>query len=670
MKSADKEHFSLLSVRIAVPMVAGMLAAFFFDDIVVIIAIAILTPVMIFLMIKRNGFCICAISAILGIVTMLVWIKSVALPIVQFSGKTVVTEIEITDVTSMRNGERLLVSRGKLNGINAVMGLTCIERLEEGQRGIARIVITEPIKSSTAFNLSNGILLEGEIVEFTMISSDGRRISRAIKSLREGLFNDLLSCGSGDSRMLMQSMLLGMDSELSVSLEDSMRVCGASHYTAVSGAHFAILSAALLEMMSDNRRKVKSAFSLALAIGGILFFGPTKSVIRASMMFFIGGLAGFFRRKADTLNSLCVSVILITMFRPQNILDVGFAMSVMGVFGAGVVGPRLADRFAAGIPKRAKWLNIPVRAITISTSAMLCTAPISAAVFGGVSALGAIVTLILAPLMTVAMASMVVAAVTGLWIFTVPMEWSMRIAAAVIRFFGKWRWMYINMDSVGSWVFPLVCAVLISVAAFGGIKLMKPMLRCAVISISCSLILAQNMILTRNEIRFVGNSTTSAAIVMRGSSAIVYISGGGGLSEQILQCLRMYGVVNIVCVAAVDVDYIGALDIRELSEMVNIDTIYSNELTAKLLPELPVVVDSAAETLSVSGFTIASASISDTATDADIVLFRGRTLNPPANSAQLAVYFLPEDAEIPENGVNIFTDREFTVDLRNFIGLM
>lgn len=219
-----------------------MLAAFLLDDIVVIISMVILTPVMLFLTIKRNGLCICAISAMFGIVTMLVWIRSVALPIVQFSGGTITTEIEITDVIPTRGGGRLLVSHGKLDGIDAVMGLTCDERLEEGQRVIARITVTEPVKSGTAFNLSNGILLEGEITDFTPVSSDGRRISRAIKDLRMSLFNDLLSCGSEDSRMLMQSMLLGMDSELSTSLEDNMRVCGASHYTAVSGAHFAILS--------------------------------------------------------------------------------------------------------------------------------------------------------------------------------------------------------------------------------------------------------------------------------------------------------------------------------------------------------------------------------------------------------------------------------------------
>ncbi len=644
-----------------------MLSAFLFGDIAAVVSIAALVVVTVLLVVKRNKLCICTISAIFGIASMLVWMKSVALPIVRFSGKTVTTEIEITDVTLTRDGVRLLVAHGKLNGIDAVMGLVCSDSLEEGQRVIATIDVTEPVKNDMVFILSNGILLEGEITEFTPISSGGRRVSRAIKALRKGLFNDLLSCGSGDSQMLMQSMLLGMDNGLSASLEDSMRVCGALHYTAVSGAHFAILSAALLEMVSDNRRRVKSVFSLGLAFGGILFFGPTKSVIRASTMFFIGGLAGFFKRKADTLNSLCLSIILITMFRPQNILDVGFTMSVIGVFGAGVVGPRLADRFTMGIPERAKWLNFPVRAMTISTSAVLCTAPLSAAIFGGVSALGAVMTLILAPLMIAAMTSMIAAAVTGLWIFTVPMEWSMRIAAAIIRFFGKLRLLYINMDPVGSWVFPLVCVVLISIAAFGGIRLFKPMIRCTAISVLCSLILAQEMILNRHEIRFVGDSVTSAAIVMRGSTAAVYISGGGGgLAEDISQCLREHGAVNVVCIAAPNTDYSGSLALRELSEMVEIDVIYANELTEKLLPELLVVADSETDMLVAGGLTIGSATISDAETVADIVLYRGRMLNPPQTSAGLAVYFLPDEAEIPENGVNIRANKDFKVDLPAF----
>ncbi|MBD5110964.1 MAG: ComEC/Rec2 family competence protein [Ruminococcaceae bacterium] len=656
-----------MSVKIAPPMAAGMLLAFLFGDVASVISIAVLIFVTVFLVSKRNTLCICTISAVFGIASMLVWIKSVALPVARISGETVTTEIEVTDVTLTRDGVRLMVAHGKINGIDVIMGLVCSDILEEGQRVIATIDVTEPVKNDMVFVLSNGILLEGEITEFIPVSSGGRRVSRAIKALRRGLFNDFLSSGSGDSQMLMQSMLLGIDNGLSASLEDNMRVCGALHYTAVSGAHFAILSAALLEMVSEDRRRVKSVFSLVLAFSGILFFGPTKSVIRASTMFFIGGLAGFFKRRADTLNSLCVTIILITVFRPQNILDVGFAMSVMGVFGAGVVGPKLADRLMMRIPERAEWLNLPVRAMTISISAVLCTAPLSAAIFGGVSMLGAVVTLILAPLMVAAMVSMAAAAVTGLWVFTVPIEWSMRIAAATIRFFGKWRLMYINMDSVGSWLFPLACAVLISIAAFGRIRLFKPMIRCTVISLLCSLVIAQEMIFNRHEIRFVGDYVTSAAVIMRGSTAAVYISGGGGgLADDISQCLRAHGAVNVVCIAAPNADYSGSLALRELSEMVKIDVIYANELTEKLLPELPVVAAPEADMLVVGNLSVGSATVSDVETAVDIVLYRGRMLNPPQTPARLAVYFLPDEAEIPENGVNICADKDFKVDLPAF----
>lgn len=645
-------------------MAAGMLTAFFFKGVVTVVIMLILIPVAVYLMVKRNGLCMCAAAALFGVITMFVWIMTFAVPVSELAGETVRIEVEIVDVVPTRGGDFLFVARGEINGKNTTMCLTSNGRLTEGQRVAATIKLCSPDSNRIAFNLSNGILLDGDIIKYTHISYGGRAVSRAIKNVRKSFFNELMACGSGDSRMLMQSMLLGMDSELSVSLEDNMRVCGVSHYTAVSGAHFAVLASVLLEMMSENRRKARSALSIAFAFIGILFFGPTKSVIRASTMFIVGGMAGFFKRRSDTLNSLCISVILITMFRPANILDVGFTMSVTGVFGAGVVGPRLAEKITAIIPKRARWLNVPVKVMTVSVSAVICTSPISAAIFGGVSAMGAIVTVIIAPLMTVAMASMLIAGLTGMGIFVVPIEWSMRIAAVIIRFFAKQRWQYVNMDFVGSWVFPLACAVMITVAAFGGIRWAKPMIRCTTVSVLCTLIMSQSMILNRREIRFVGNSVSSAAIVMRGRTASVYISGSGsGLIESISQCLRTHGAVRIGCVAAPDADYVGALAIRELSETAEINVIYANELTEKLLSELPVVADSGRGMLKVNGITIGSAEISDTEAAADIVLYRGSTLNPPKTSAKVAVYFLSDEAEIPENGVNIRTDKGFKLDL-------
>lgn len=645
-------------------MTAGMLAAFFFKGVVAAIIMLILIPVAVYLMVKHSGLRVCAVAAFFGIFTMFIWVNVFADPVAEFAGKSIRTEIEIIDVVPTRSGDLLFIARGKVGERTATMCLTYYGRLVEGQRVAATIDLSDPDTSRTAFNLSNGILLDGEITKYTHISYGGRAVSRTIKDVRKKFFNELMSCGTGDSRMLTQSMLLGMDSELSASLEDNMRVCGASHYTAVSGAHFAVLASVLLEMMSENRRKTKSVMSIAFAFIGVLFFGPTKSVVRASTMFIVSGMAGFFRRKPDTLNSLCVSIILITAFRPANILDVGFAMSVMGVFGAGVVGPRLAEKVTAVFTKRSRWLNVPVRVMTISISAVICTSPISAAIFGGVSAMGAFVTVILVPLITVAMSSMLIVRLTGLEAFTISTEWSMRIAAVIIRLLGKQRWLYVNMDFAGAWIFPLACAAMITAAAFGGIGWVKPMVRCAAISALCSLIMSQWMIFNRYEIRFVGDYVTSAAVVIHRREAAVYISGSGnGLAASIAQCLREHGAASIACVVAPDADYIGSLSIRELSEMAEIDVIYANELTEKLLPELPVVADFEMETLAVGDITIGSAAISDVENIADIVLYRGRMSDPPQTSASVAVYFLPDKAEIPKNGVNIRAERDFKIKL-------
>lgn len=589
LNAVKKEQWSLPAVKVAVPMTAGMLSAYFFQDTAAVVFMLILIPAAVYFVVKRSGLSLCALSALFGIMTMFIWMRTVAAPIAEFAGQTVMIEVEITDKIPMRDGKYLYVARGEINGKTAIMGLTGSSQLTEKQRITAKTELSEPSGERTAFNLSNGILLDGKIRKYTHISYGNRTILRSIENIRERLFNELLSSSSGDARMLAQSMLLGMDSELSASLEDNMRVCGASHYTAVSGTHFAVLAAVLLEMMSENRRKAKSALSIAFAFGGILFFGPTKSVMRASVMFFIGGLAGFFRRKPDTLNSLCISIILITAFRPQNILDVGFAMSAAGVFGAGVVGPKLAERFTSMLPKQAEWLSVPIRVMTISTSAIICTAPISAGIFGGVSAIGAVVTVILVPLMTVAMTSMLLAGITGLYIFNIPVEWSMRIAGVIIRYFGKQRWLYINMDFKGSWVFTLACAVMITVAAFGGISLIKPMIRCAAVSAFFALIMSQTMVFTRNEVCCFENSATSASVIMRGRNAAVYITGSGsGLAESISQCFRERGIISVECVYAPEADYSGALAIRELSETASVKAIAANELVKKLLPELPV----------------------------------------------------------------------------------
>ena len=127
--------------------------------------------------------------------------------------------------------------------------------------------------------------------------------------------------------------------------------------------------------------------------------------------------------------------------------------------------------------------------------------------------------------------------------------------------------------------------------------------------------------------------------------------------------MREHGAVKIACIAAFDADYGGALAIRELSRMVEIDAVYSNEIAKGVLTEMNVTVVPEGARLSVSGITFDSAKPSDKDVFADIVLYNGRFTKTAESAARYAVYFSSGEKELPENWHNARRDKEFYIRL-------
>ena len=165
----------------------------------------------------------------------------------------------------------------------------------------------------------------------------------------------------------------------------------------------------------------------------------------------------------------------------------------------------------------------------------------------------------------------------------------------------------------------------------------------------------------RCEIRFVGNSTTSAAVVIWKNEADVFVSGSGvGLADDISECLREHGAYKIGTLAALEADYCGELAIYELSELVEIENVVLSESISGISAQ---IVDKDAR-FSVNGVTIASAKVSDSETDADIILYHGSVTSPPKTSARYAVYFTNTKHELPENAINIYRSRDYRFILK------
>lgn len=643
-----------------------MLAAYFGGGLFCGILFAAAAVSAICFAVKRSGAAICAVGLLWGVAVMTGHLELYCEPITEFGGKTVLAEFIVNETSALSGGTKEYTVEMNLAGRKALVTITDSEKFEPGDRVTAVVELNEPDSDDMLQNLADGVLLSGEISELIAVGSGSTGITSVIRGLRGRMVEMISGNVFGDGGKLALAMLLGEDSALPPALREKLKICGASHYTAVSGSHFALFAAVLLGALPEKRRRAKQALSLLFAPAAVIFFGASPSVLRASVMFLLYSLAPIFYRKADTLNSLCIAIAVICTFSPGTILDTGFAMSVLGVFGAGVVGIEVSKKLCMLLPDKVKMLSPAVSVLSVSVCASVCTSPVSVFAFKGISLMGAVSSVILMPLMTVSVIFMIPLGLTGMSLFALPVDLAMRAAAAVVEFFGGIRGLWLTLDFGYAWALAAGIALAISAAAFGNMKTLAFSGRCAAVLSAVTLFISLTVGERRSEVRFVGNYSTGAAVIFEGNEAVVFISGSGtGLATGISRTMREHGAVKIACIAAFDADYGGALAIRELSKMTEIDTVYSGSVVRTLLGELNVQTVPEGSRLSVSGVTLAAAKPSDKETSADIVLYNGRLTKEPESSARYAVYFSSAEKEMPENWHNARRDRDFYIRLEN-----
>lgn len=667
MDKSSSELWRLPFVRVAPAMAAGLLLAYFGGSAVCAIVFVCAAAFAVYSAVtkkRRTNLMLCALGLAAGLLSMGTYVHLYREPVLKYSGKTLRAEFEVREITSLSGDSERITAAITLNGIPTKVSLSCESALAVGQRAVADIELGEYDEVRMLYNLANGILLSGSAENLEILpskSADG--VLLIINTLRNELIGGIERVFYGDERALVTAMLFGEDSKLSQSAKEQLRICGAAHFTAVSGSHFAIFGAVLTMLIPKKRKLLKALFPLVFAPLSIMFFGTGASVIRAALMFFLGGAAMLFRRKGDPLNTLCAAFSVIAFVSPAMILDVGFIMSVLGVFGVAAVGVRLSERISDKLfsgerfPKKAvPFLKAPITLLAASISAVVCTAPVSVAVFKGMSLFGAISSILLAALITVGAPFAVAAAITGSPLIGVPAAYLLRIANSFIEFFGsgKFRVLWLPLNFKGAWILAALAALMLVIIAYAPAKTIKPSAGCMaalmVFSAGMSLYTVDN----QYEIRFLGNSQSGCAIVLSENTASVLISGSGcRLAGKLSQTLREQGIIKIKQLTACDADFTGALAIKELSELIEIEEIRSTPTAAAVLSERNIeLITDKDSVLNVGGITIAAVSLDETDINADIAVYHGSFSKTPESTARLAVFFSSFERELPENGVN------------------
>ncbi len=140
------------------------------------------------------------------------------------------------------------------------------------------------------------------------------------------------------SRAIALALILGVKNELDNTLKDAYAGAGAMHILAVSGLHVGILIGFLglifYPLVGHPKGKIiKGILSLLILWAYAFITGLSPSVMRAVTMFSVLAIGEMMNRRGNIYNTLSFSALILLVYNPFMLYQVGFQLSFAAVVG-------------------------------------------------------------------------------------------------------------------------------------------------------------------------------------------------------------------------------------------------------------------------------------------------------------------------------------------------
>lgn len=182
----------------------------------------------------------------------------------------------------------------------------------------------------------------------------------------------------GDAGALLPAIAWGDTSGLSDDLVSAMRTAGLTHLTAVSGAHFALVSALVLLAGAavGLPRWARAVLTALVASGLVVLVGPQPSVLRAAVMGAVSIVGLLIGRPSAGPAALATAVIGLLLADPWLAVELGFVLSVAATAGIVLVVPALVARWCPVLGRGpATLLAVPLVAQLACAPTLLVLSP-------------------------------------------------------------------------------------------------------------------------------------------------------------------------------------------------------------------------------------------------------------------------------------------------------
>ena len=259
-----------------------------------------------------------------------------------------------------------------------------------------RLTVPEAMEES-AYDQGNGVfLLAYQRGDVTAEPYDVRWYDR-ISLLRSWLHRVLEESFPADTAPFAAALLLGDGSGLDYETDTSFKVSGIRHVIAVSGLHVSVLFA-LVSSVTFRKRFLTALLGFPVLFLFAALAGFSPSVTRACIMTGLMLLALLAEKEYDGPTALAFSALVMLIANPLVITSVSFQLSVGSVAGIYLFDPALRKWLLSLFPEEKRGKSILIKwicaSVSITISAMVFTAPLSALHFGAVSLAGVLTNLL------------------------------------------------------------------------------------------------------------------------------------------------------------------------------------------------------------------------------------------------------------------------------------
>ena len=222
--------------------------------------------------------------------------------------------------------------------------------------------------------------------------------NRLIIPLREHILSLFREYVPQPGSALLAGYLIGETRDMPNWLYDAYRHSGILHLLAVSGSNVWLVLGMFWFLFRLVRlpRVVQTVLLLGILVVFCFATRNEPSVVRAGLMAALVLLAGVLHRRADLLNSVGVSAIIILLFSPRHVFLPGFQLSYAAVLGILLLVPRFQEWLP--FTKRGRLARWLVTLIGSSVAATAATTPILAVHFGTIPVISVAANLVMVPL--------------------------------------------------------------------------------------------------------------------------------------------------------------------------------------------------------------------------------------------------------------------------------